>query len=98
MMQQSPEHPVIPAGQVGVLLVNLGTPDAPDARAVRRYLAEFLSDKRVIEIPSWAWKPILHGIILRTRPKKSARAYAEVWSEEGSPLAAITARQGQALQ
>ncbi|HEV2044701.1 MAG TPA: ferrochelatase [Sphingomicrobium sp.] len=97
-MQPPSEHPVIPPRQVGVLLVNLGTPDAPDSRAVRRYLAEFLSDKRVIEIPSWAWKPILHGIILRTRPRKSARAYAQVWSEEGSPLAAITARQGQKLQ
>ena len=73
-MQPPPDHPAIPTGQVGVLLVNLGTPDAPDARSVRRYLAEFLSDRRVVEIPSWAWKPILHGIILRTRPKKSAHA------------------------
>ena len=97
-MQRPLDHPAIPDRQVGVLLVNLGTPDAPDARAVRRYLAEFLSDRRVVEIPSWAWKPILHGIILRTRPKKSARAYAEVWSEEGSPLAAITARQAKSLQ
>jgi len=97
-MQPPPGHPVIPARQVGVLLVNLGTPDAPDASAVRRYLAEFLSDKRVIELPSWAWKPILHGIILRTRPKKSAHAYAQVWTDEGSPLAAITARQAKALQ
>lgn len=97
-MQRPADHPDIPAPKVGVLLVNLGTPDAPDARAVRRYLAEFLSDKRVVEIPSWAWKPILHGIVLRTRPKKSARAYAEVWNEEGSPLAAITARQAKALQ
>lgn len=97
-MQHPADHPDIPAPRVGVLLVNLGTPDAPDARAVRRYLAEFLSDKRVVELPSWAWQPILRGIILRTRPKKSARAYAEVWSEEGSPLAAITARQARALQ
>ena len=93
-----PDHPPIPAPKVGVLLVNLGTPDAPDAGAVRRYLAEFLSDKRVIEIPSIAWQPILHGIILRTRPKKSAHAYAQVWTEEGSPLAAITKRQAKALQ
>ncbi len=92
------DHPVIPAPKVGVLLTNLGTPDAPDAKAVRRYLAEFLSDPRVIEIPKLAWQPILHGIILRTRPKKSAHAYAQVWSEEGSPLAAITARQAKALQ
>ncbi|MEO5578937.1 MAG: ferrochelatase [Sphingomicrobium sp.] len=97
-MQCPSDHPDIAAPRVGVLLVNLGTPDAPDARAVRRYLAEFLSDKRVVEIPTWAWWPILHGIILRTRPKKSARAYAQVWGEEGSPLAAITARQAKALQ
>ncbi|MEO6580456.1 MAG: ferrochelatase [Sphingomicrobium sp.] len=97
-MQPPADHPVIPAPKIGVLLVNLGTPDAPDPGAVRRYLAEFLSDKRVVEIPAWAWKPILHGIILRTRPKKSAHAYAQVWSEEGSPLAAITARQAKSLQ
>jgi ferrochelatase len=97
-MQRPADHPDIAAPRVGVVLVNLGTPDAPDAGAVRRYLAEFLSDPRVIEIPSWAWKPILHGIILRTRPKKSAHAYAQVWSEEGSPLAAITIRQARALQ
>jgi len=81
-----------------VLLINLGTPDAPEAAAVRRYLAEFLSDPRVIEIPRIAWKPILHGIILRTRPKKSAHAYAQVWTNEGSPLASITRRQTKALQ
>ena len=92
------DHPVIAPPKVGILLTNLGTPDAPDAKAVRRYLAEFLSDPRVIEIPKIAWQPILHGIILRTRPKKSAHAYAQVWSEEGSPLAAITARQAKALQ
>jgi ferrochelatase len=92
------DHPLIPAPRVGVLLTNLGTPDAPDAKAVRRYLAQFLSDPRVIEIPKLAWTPILHGIILRTRPKKSAHAYRQVWTEEGSPLAAITARQARALQ
>ena len=97
-MMPPPDHPPIIAPRVGVLLVNLGTPDAPDAKAVRRYLAEFLSDKRVIEIPSIAWKPILHGIILRTRPKKSAHAYAQVWAEDGSPLAAITKRQTKGLQ
>ena len=85
-------------GRTGVLLINLGTPDAPEAAAVRRYLAEFLSDPRVIEIPRIAWLPILHGIILRTRPKKSAHAYKQVWTEEGSPLAAITRRQAEALQ
>jgi ferrochelatase len=80
------------------LLTNLGTPDAPDAGAVRRYLAEFLTDPRVIEIPPWLWRPILHGIVLRTRPARSAHAYRQVWTNEGSPLAAITRRQAQALQ
>jgi ferrochelatase len=81
-----------------VLLVNLGTPDAPTPAAVRRYLAEFLSDRRVIEIPPIAWQPILRGIILNTRPKKSAHAYSQVWTEAGSPLAAITAEQAVRLQ
>ena len=97
-MLRPQDHPEVKTGRVGVLLVNLGTPDAPTAPAVRRYLAEFLSDRRVIEIPPIAWKPILHGIILRTRPAKSAHAYAQVWTEEGSPLAAITAAQARALQ
>ena len=92
------DHPQVQHGRIGVLLINLGTPDAPEAAAVRRYLAEFLSDPRVIEIPRIAWLPILHGIILRTRPKKSAHAYKQVWTEEGSPLAAITRRQSKALQ
>ncbi|MED5545075.1 MAG: ferrochelatase [Pseudomonadota bacterium] len=91
-------HPAAPVGRIGVLLVNLGTPEAPTAPAVRRYLAEFLSDPRVIEIPPLAWKPILHGIILRTRPAKSAHAYSQVWTEKGSPLAAITSDQAEALQ
>jgi ferrochelatase len=90
-------HPRVEHGRVGILLINLGTPDSPDAAAVRRYLVEFLSDPRVIEIPRLAWLPILHGIILRTRPKKSANAYRQVWTNEGSPLAAITRRQTQAL-
>jgi ferrochelatase len=85
-------------GRVGVLLVNLGTPDAATPTAVRRYLAEFLSDPRVVEIPRLAWAPILHGIVLRTRPSKSAHAYQQVWTEQGSPLAAITARQAHALR
>jgi len=92
------EHPPVASGKVGVLLVNLGTPDAPDARSVRRYLAEFLSDRRVVEISPLVWQPILRGAILTTRPKKSAHAYSQVWSEEGSPLAAITARQARKLQ
>ena len=90
-------HPAIPPRKIGVLLTNLGTPDAPDPKSVKRYLGEFLSDRRVVEIPAIAWQPILRGIILNTRPKKSAHAYGLVWSDEGSPLAAITRRQAQAL-
>jgi ferrochelatase len=81
-----------------VLLVNLGTPDAPTPRAVKRYLGEFLSDRRVVEIPAIAWQPILRGIVLYTRPRKSAEAYRQVWTEQGSPLAAITAAQAERLQ
>jgi len=92
------DHPAVPEPHVGVLLVNLGTPDAPTPAAVRRYLAEFLSDRRVVEIPALLWQPILRGIILPRRPKKSAHAYAQVWTDEGSPLAAITDRQAKALQ
>src|SRR6185437_162310 len=91
------DHPAIPEPKIGVLLINLGTPDAPEVRAVRRYLAEFLSDPRVIEIHPLAWKPILHGIILRRRPKKTAEAYNQVWTNEGSPLRAIAHRQAEAL-
>jgi ferrochelatase len=83
---------------VAVLLINLGTPDAPEPAAVRRYLAEFLSDPRVIEIPRFVWKPILHGIVLRTRPTKSAEAYRQIWTEEGSPLMAISRRQAAKLR
>ena len=97
-MERPADHPDIPPPRIGVLLINLGTPDAPDATAVRRYLAEFLSDRRVVEIPPIAWQPILRGIILRTRPKKSAHAYRQVWTEHGSPLAAITRRKAIALQ
>ena len=97
-MSPPADHPPLPEPKIGVLLINLGTPDAPHARAVRRYLAEFLSDPRVIEIPAIAWKPILHGIILRTRPRRSAEAYNQVWTNEGSPLAVIARRQAQALR
>ena len=92
------DHPAIPARKLGVLLINLGTPDAADARAVKRYLAEFLSDRRVVEIPQIVWQPILRGIILTTRPKKSAHAYQQVWRDDGSPLAAITRLQADALK
>ena len=96
-MTPPPDHPAIPSPRVGVLLVNLGTPDAAEPRAVRRYLAEFLSDPRVVEIPQLVWQPILRGAILTTRPKKSAHAYGQVWTEHGSPLAAITRAQAEAL-
>ncbi|MDG5750398.1 ferrochelatase [Qipengyuania sp. XHP0211] len=96
--QLPPEHPPVRSGGVGVLLVNLGTPDAPDTASVKRYLGEFLSDKRVVEIPGIVWQPILRGIILNTRPKKSAAAYRKVWTEEGSPLAVITRQQAEAMQ
>jgi protoporphyrin/coproporphyrin ferrochelatase len=97
-MKPRADHPQILSPRVGVLLINLGTPDSADAGAVRRYLAEFLTDPRVIEIPKLLWWPILHAIVLRTRPAKSAHAYRQVWTEEGSPLAAITRRQAIALQ
>lgn len=83
---------------VAILLVNLGTPEAPTPGAVRRYLAEFLSDPRVVELPRWVWWPILHGIILRFRPRKSALKYASIWQPEGSPLRVFTAAQAEKLQ
>jgi ferrochelatase len=82
----------------GILLVNLGTPDEPAAPAVRRYLKEFLSDTRVVEIPKAIWWLILNGIILNTRPKKTAKKYAGIWMKEGSPLRVYTARQAQMLR
>ncbi len=91
------DHPPVPPRRVGVLLVNLGTPDAPTPAAVKRYLAEFLSDRRVVEIPPLLWQPILRGIVLNVRPRKSAHAYAQVWTEDGSPLASITRLQAAAL-
>lgn len=75
---------------LGILLINTGTPDEPTPTAVRRYLAHFLSDPRVIEFPRWLWLPILHGIILRVRPRRSARLYQRVWDERGSPLLYLT--------
>ena len=92
------DHPPARSGGVGVLIVNLGTPDGADAKSVKRYLGEFLSDRRVVEIPAIAWQPILRGIILNTRPKKSAHAYEQVWTEDGSPLAAITKAQAEKMQ
>lgn len=91
------DHPQVHIGKVGVLIVNLGTPDAPDRKSVKRYLKQFLSDKRVVEIPQIVWQPILRGIILNTRPQKSAEAYKLVWTKEGSPLAAYTKRQSEKI-
>ncbi|WP_309678871.1 ferrochelatase [Polaromonas sp.] len=93
-------HGVPPAASstTAILLCNLGTPDAPTAPALRRYLGEFLSDPRVVEIPRPVWWLILHGIILRTRPKKSAAKYASIWTPEGSPLKVWTQKQALMLR
>jgi len=93
------DHPDVRSGRIGVLLINLGTPDATDPVSIRRYLKEFLSDRRVIEIPRLIWWPILNGIILRTRPKKSGEAYAKIWNRERdeSPLRTITRDQAADL-
>jgi ferrochelatase len=86
------------AARTAVLYCNLGTPDEPTPKAVRRYLAEFLSDHRVVEIPRLIWMLILHGIILRFRPAKSAAKYASIWKPEGSPLKLWTEKQSKLLQ
>ncbi|WP_137921563.1 ferrochelatase [Hydrogenophaga sp. 2FB] len=94
-------EPPIPHDQparTAIVYCNLGTPDEPTAPALRRYLAEFLSDPRVVEIPKLVWWPILHGIILRTRPAKSAAKYASVWMPEGSPLKVWTEKQATLLR
>ena len=96
--QTEPAHSHGTTEQTGILLVNLGTPDAPTPQAVRRYLKEFLSDPRVVELPRLLWWPILNGIILNTRPKKSAAKYASVWTKEGSPLRVHTEKQAVLLQ
>lgn len=89
------DHPPVRLGRVGVLLVNLGTPSAPTAGAVRTYLREFLSDRRVVDWPRAVWLPVLHGIILNTRPAKTAKLYASIWDEETgeSPLRRYTKEQ-----
>lgn len=85
-------------GRPGVLLVNLGTPDAPTPAALRRYLREFLSDRRVVELPRAAWLPILYGVILPFRARSSARLYRSIWREEGSPLLHFSSRLAQRLE
>ncbi|HEX7026076.1 MAG TPA: ferrochelatase [Gammaproteobacteria bacterium] len=82
----------------GILISNLGTPDAPTPKALRRYLAEFLGDPRIVEAPRWLWLPVLHGAILRFRPRLSAHAYSKVWTENGSPLLHYSLRQLEALK
>lgn len=91
-------HPSVKPSRIGALLVNLGTPDAPTPSAVRLYLKQFLSDRRVVEIPALIWQPILRGIILNVRPRKSAANYAKIWMPEGSPLAVHTKAQSKGLQ
>lgn len=103
MTSTAPQRPADCTGpstalRTGVLIVNLGTPSAPTAPAIRRYLREFLSDRRVVELPRVLWWPILNGVVLPLRPRRLAHAYASVWTERGSPLAAISRDQQQALQ
>lgn len=88
-----PPHDHADPARIGVLLVNLGTPDAATPAAVRRYLGEFLADPRVVEIPRVVWRAILHGIVLRTRPARSARKYAAIWTDQGSPLMVHSVKQ-----
>lgn len=94
-----PEPPIPSSRQqkTAVILMNLGTPDAPTAAAVRPYLRDFLSDRRVVELPKLLWQPILQGLVLTLRPKKSAHGYEKVWLPEGSPLAVYTEKQAQLL-
>lgn len=93
-MTDAPERPE----PIGILLTNLGTPDTPEPAAVRRYLAEFLGDPRVVEAPRWFWLPVLYGVVLNLRPRKSAAAYQKIWWDEGSPILVIARRQAAALQ
>lgn len=86
------------AGPIGVLLVNLGTPDEPTAKSIRRYLSEFLSDTRVIEIPQWLWQVILQGVILTLRPRKLVPRYRQIWLDRGSPLLVWSQAQAQGVQ
>lgn len=97
-LPEPPLRPSVTQHRKGVLLINLGTPDSPTAPGVRRYLQEFLSDPRVVELPSLLWQPILRGIILNTRPAKSAHKYASIWTPDGSPLLVHTLRLAAKLE
>lgn len=83
------------AAPIAVLLVSTGTPDEPTPEATRRYLAQFLSDRRVVDLPRWRWLPILHGIILRVRPRRSAARYQMIWTESGSPYRLVSLEQAK---
>lgn len=95
-MEDTP--PIQPHANVGVLLANLGSPEAPETEAVRCYLKEFLSDPHVVDLPSWLWQPLLRGIILRSRPAKSAARYRTIWTQQGSPLLLTSKAQKTQLQ
>jgi ferrochelatase len=99
-MTLPPDHPPVRTGKVGLLLVNLGSPDAPDVPAVKQYLDQFLSDRRVVEIPPILWQPLLKLVILNTRPKTTAANYAKIWDAQAndSPLKVITKRQAELLE
>jgi ferrochelatase len=98
--QENPftERPPLGPGKTGVLLVNLGTPDSPTSKDIRRYLGEFLSDPRVIEIPRYLWLPILHGMVLTARPRKLVPRYREIWMDDGSPLLVYSSRQAAGVR
>jgi ferrochelatase len=96
--QPEPKHDHGSVARTGVLLLNLGTPQAPEPGPVRRYLAQFLSDARVVELPRWLWIPLLHGLVLRLRPARSAAKYATIWTDQGSPLLTWTDKQAKLLQ
>jgi ferrochelatase len=96
--QGTPEFDHAQRGRIGVLLTNLGTPQAPEKAALRPYLKEFLSDPRVVEVPRLLWWLILNGIILNVRPARSAAAYRTVWTDAGSPLLLYTRRQAEGVQ
>ena len=97
MTDRPADHPVIKPPRIGVLIVNLGSPRAPTRTAVKEYLGEFLSDRRVVELPAVLWQIVLRGFVLNTRPKTTAHAYRAIWTDQGSPLTVITRAQAEAL-